>query len=215
MEQWRFTESPSVMTEIRENAAIQTKCSATKMSLQYSQRKRIKVEEFKIGDNVSVNVPKNERTATDLPRVPGKVIKVCEKAGLYEVGTKFGLLKSKLRAGDLQRYTDNVDCDSSRVVSLQECCRLTNAHNKFVKKSCKCKSGCKSKNCSCVSNGIDCSTHCHPGEVCQNTPKPLACDVDLVINDQWPTDREMALAALILSNGSPDMGGLQQPNSRL
>ena len=46
------------MTEIRVLAASHTKCS--KMSLQYARRKKNKVEEFQVGDNVSVNVPKNE-----------------------------------------------------------------------------------------------------------------------------------------------------------
>ena len=76
------------MTEIREKAASHTKRSRSKMSLQYARRKKIKVEEFHVGDNVSVNVPKNERVATDLPRVPDQITRVCEKSGLYEVGTK-------------------------------------------------------------------------------------------------------------------------------
>ena len=123
----------SLITEIPERAFSHTKRSASKMSLQYAKKKRMKVEQFQVGKNVSVNVPKNERLATDLPRIPGLITKVYEKSDLYEVGTKYGTLKSKIRAEDLQRYTDRIVCDSTKVVSLRECCRLTNAHNKFVK----------------------------------------------------------------------------------
>ena len=123
-----------LITEIQERAFSHTKCSASKMSLQYAKKKRMKVEQFQVGENVSVNVPKNERVATDLPCIPSVITKVYGKSDLYQVGTTYGTFKSKIRAEDLQRYTDRIACDSTKVVSLRECCRLTNAHNKFVTK---------------------------------------------------------------------------------
>ena len=198
-----------LITEIRERAFSHTKRSASKMSLQYAKKKRMKVEQFQVGENVSVNVPKNERVATDLPRIPGVITKVYEKSDLYEVGTKYGIFKSKIRAGDLQRYTDRIACDSTKVVSLHECCRLTNPHNKFVKKPCKCKGGCKNKSCSCVANGIRCSTHCHPSVVCHNVKGPLNFNFELISQRKWLTDKEMVMAAQLLTQKNPDMDGLQ------
>ena len=81
----------------------------------------------------SVSVPKNERTATDVLRIPGKVVKVYEKSGYYQVATQYGLLKGKLRAGDLQSYTENVICNESNEITLRECSRKYNSNNKFTR----------------------------------------------------------------------------------
>ena len=74
-----------LITEIQERAFSHTKHSASKMSLQYAKKKRMKVEQFQVGENVSVNVPKNERVATDLPRIPGVITKVYEKSGGHQI----------------------------------------------------------------------------------------------------------------------------------
>ena len=63
------------------------------------------------------------------PRIPGKIVKVFQKAGFYEVGTQFGKLKTKLRAGDRQCYTDDVICDQTKDVTLCECSRKFSANN--------------------------------------------------------------------------------------
>ena len=128
-------EDYSLRDQIRTTALENTKRKAAQMSLQYTKRKHITVDEFDEGDNVSVAVPKHERTANDVARIPGKIVKVFQKAGFYEVGTQFGKLKTKLRAGDLQRYTDDMICDHTKDVTLLECSRKFNANNNYVKKS--------------------------------------------------------------------------------
>ena len=54
-------------------------------------------------------------------------------------------------------------------------------------------------------------THCHPHVVCQNAKRTRDCDLEIISNNFWLTDKEMGLAAQILSKGSPDVGGLQDP----
>ena len=127
-------EDDSLRNQIHTTALENTKRKATQMSLQYTMRKCIKVDEFDEGDNVSIAVPEHERTATDMARIPEKIIKVFQKAGFYEVETQFGKLKTKLRAGDLQCYTDDVICEHTKDVTLRECSRKFNANNNYVKK---------------------------------------------------------------------------------
>ncbi|KAL8610765.1 hypothetical protein ACOMHN_016748 [Nucella lapillus] len=90
------------------------------MSSQYNKRRCIMVEVFNVGDPVSIDVPKIDRSATDLPRIPGRVVKVNgSKQPTYTVETAFGLLKTALKAGDLQHYTGAVTVVDDTPISLQ------------------------------------------------------------------------------------------------
>lgn len=67
----------NVITQnIRKRALENTYKSASNMVLNYEKRKRVKVQDFNIGDTVSVFVPKIDRSSTDLLCVPGKVVKI-------------------------------------------------------------------------------------------------------------------------------------------
>ena len=62
-------------------------------------------QQFTAGDRVFVIVPKNERTATYVSRIPGEVIDVrgcCLK--FYEIATEYGILAAQYRVGDLQEH---------------------------------------------------------------------------------------------------------------
>ncbi len=63
----------------------------------------LQVQDFEVGDRVSIGVPKLDRTSTDLLRLPGKVLsvhgKICKQ---YKVATEFGVLNGRYRSGDLQ-----------------------------------------------------------------------------------------------------------------
>ena len=84
---------------------------------------RLKVKDFAVGDKVSVSVPYHERTSTDLRRLPGIVTAVKgDRVKMYVVGTKFGILQSKLRAGDLQSYNGDVTCHTNRLEELTGVC---------------------------------------------------------------------------------------------
>ena len=73
-----------------------TKQNATNVSLQDAKRKRLKAEEFNVGD---VTVPKNERCDTDMLRISGQATKVFAKSGYHKVDTEFGSLKTKVYTG--------------------------------------------------------------------------------------------------------------------
>lgn len=72
-------------------------------------------QEFQVGDKVSVGIPKNDRTVTDVCRLPAEVTEVCgEKNKCYRIASAFGTIKSKFRGGDLQSYVGSVKPDNKK-----------------------------------------------------------------------------------------------------
>lgn len=69
--------------EIRLEADKNYRKNAEKMSLQYSKRKRHQANRYVAGDVVSVRIPRNERSASDMSRLICCVIEV--KNNLYRL----------------------------------------------------------------------------------------------------------------------------------
>ena len=62
-----------------------------------------------------------------MSRVPGKIIQIHGKTDLsYTVGTQFGVLKTKFRAGDMQDYSGEVICETSNEIILRLCAMKMN-----------------------------------------------------------------------------------------
>ena len=209
---------------VRRKAHEATISAAGKMSSQYNKRRRIMVEVFNVGDPVSIAVPKIDRSATDLPRIPGRVVKVNgSKQPTYTVGTAFGLLKTALRAGDLQHYTGAVTVVDDTSISLREAANRTNPVNKFTRNSCKCTTACTTARCPCRKKTIACSTHCHGSRTCNNIEPPASVPASTVqynimtANDimmlkdptVWLNDNHMSAASRSLRALFPDVEGLQ------
>lgn len=89
-------------SKICKRALYNTYVSAARMSEFYNRRKRIEVQEFSVGDRVSVAVPKLDRTATDLPRIPAEIIAIHgPKVKSHSLTTAFGTISTKFTGGDL------------------------------------------------------------------------------------------------------------------
>ena len=105
----------------------------------------------------------------------GMVLKVTGSAmQMFTITTEFGVLQSKLRAGDLEPNHGAVAANSNVTVSLREAAREQNCNNVFLRKKCNCTSSCSTKRCACRLNNIACSTHCHQSKTCSNTTKPAS-----------------------------------------
>ena len=76
----------------------------------YNKKKRVTTEEFVINQSVSIAIPLNERTSSDVRRYPAKVIEVCggDRLKQYIVATRHGSLKNTFRGGYSQRYVGDV-----------------------------------------------------------------------------------------------------------
>ena len=144
--------------------------AAEKMRNKYNASKKLKVCEFAVGDAVTVKVPVQDRGPLDMKRVPGVIVKISN--GSHKIRTQFGLLYTQYRADELEKCSFKVvemegwDKDDKEI-TLREAARKFNKQSDEVS-VCKCKSGCKSKNCACFKHGVHCTTCCHNGLSCKN-----------------------------------------------
>lgn len=128
-----------------------------------------------VGDAVSVRVPRIDRAATDLHRLPCIVAaQHGDKHFQYRLQCKYGLLESSYPESELEAFggalqMSNIhDWKDLPVVSLREAARSANPSNAFYGAVCHCKKGCSGKQCSCRKAGKPCSTKCHSGRSCVN-----------------------------------------------
>ena len=137
--------------------------------------KKTKIHDFRVGEYASVRIPRIDRAATDLQRLPCIIVEVIGKAQcMYRLRCRYGVLRSCFHAGDLEPFsgTYNISLngweDQPRI-TLREAARHQSPWNAFMKNRCNCKSsGCTTLRCHCKKMGINCSTHCHNGESCCN-----------------------------------------------
>jgi len=135
-----------------------------------------KVRTFDVGDTVSVRVPRIDRAATDLHRLPCIVVERCGNIHfLYRLQCKYGVLQSsypeselEAHGGALQIHVGIHDWEKAPVVSLREAAKSANPCNAYYGTLCNCKKGCSGKQCSCRKAGKPCSTRCHSGRSCTN-----------------------------------------------
>ena len=134
-----------------------------------------KVRTFKVGDAVSVQIPRIDRAATDLHRLPCTVVaRHGNKHFQYRLLCKYGLLESSYPESELEAFAGAQqmryiqDWEEAPVVSLHEAAKSANPSNAFYGAVCHCKKGCSGKHCSCRKAGKPCSTRCHSGRSCVN-----------------------------------------------
>ena len=77
------------------------------MMIKKHDHKRNKISHvFKIGDNVTVKIPRIDRSGTDLKRLPCKVCIVSDhKQKFYHILTQYGILNDKYCESDLELYS--------------------------------------------------------------------------------------------------------------
>ncbi len=167
-DQEQTIEKLSKANEIRTKVnARQDKCAA-KMIKQHDHRKNKTTTEFKLGDYVSVLIPRIDRGGSDLPRIPGVVHKKSgEKDFRYQVKTIYGVLDKYLRTCDLEKYNGLVETDANKnnSITLREAARL--ASNRAMDLSeavvnCNCNGSCVNDGrCRCFKGNKLCNSHCH------------------------------------------------------
>ena len=130
-----------------------------------------------------------------------------------------GMIKNKFRSGDLTTFSGTITPNTDKELSVREAALQTNAANKFTVNRCKCKGKCNSGLCSCVKSNINCTNHCHPGRICENTCKRLSGKKEPKLHSKdittlksplgWLTDNHMFLANYVLKKEYPYAEGLQ------
>ena len=87
--------------------------------------------------------------------------------------SEHGVLSHCYPASELERYDGPLACcvegwKEELKVSLRAAAKLQAPWNKFTANSCRCTTGCSTKKCRCLRNGLCCSSHCHGGKCCTN-----------------------------------------------
>ena len=107
--------------QVREKANIAYRKNVEMMKKKYA--KNSKIMKYKIGDYVSVRIPRIDRASTDLQRLPCVVVGIIGKAQqLYRLRCKDGVLKSCLPASELELYEGKFKSDGwgDKRITLRE-----------------------------------------------------------------------------------------------
>ena len=149
--------------------------NAEKLKRKYAKRKRVELVDFQIGQNVTVRIPKEDRTSTDNRRLECVIVgKKKNKIPLYELLCKHGTLDRWITASELLPYACPMSMgsdmiDSGTAVTLRQAARLSSQSKEL--NYCKCKAHCKSMMCKLINAEIYqklCSSRCHRGIGYQN-----------------------------------------------
>ena len=156
---------------IREKVQKRALENAEKMIDKYAKKKRIRLMNFKVGQSVSVKIPKADRSSSDVRRLPCEVISV--KGGtqqLYELACVHGTLDRLVSASDIMPYPSRVKVEKSKLktkISIRTAASKSSVITKSVF-SCHCKKGCKNATCQCRKADMLCTSRCHKGLSCSN-----------------------------------------------
>ena len=210
-----------IRDDVRKNLSI----SAQRMTDCYSKRKRMVVKEFRMGENVAVRVPIQDRAKTDARRVPVVIVQV--KGANYKLACRYRTISGYFSTSDLISYPGNVAiANEDNEISLR-----TAAKQQSQQKSdvffCKCRKSCKSKHCKCLKKGLSCNGRCHSGKSCKNnvilnnvsisnsrelTPKVLVKYGGQIGSEYFsntcPVDNFLAMLCLIREEYSESFTGL-------
>ena len=110
------------------------------------------------------------------------VCRLVKENDLYEICTKYGILKDCLRAADLEPYHGVIDFDFNQVknkISLREVSTKISCREKDLKDievSCQCTGKCGDNRCSFFFAKVACTSHCHlkKAHACENDESEAA-----------------------------------------
>ena len=158
---------------VREKADFQYRRNAKRMKHKHSLVHKVK--KFVVGQSVSLRIPRIDRTATDVHRLPCVIVQVVGKTqDMYRLRCTSGVLDRCYRADDLEPFAGCYNIsengwENEARTSLREAARSHAPWNAFTGNRCNCHPGtCGTRRCHCKKNGIDCSSHCHKGKHCKN-----------------------------------------------
>ena len=99
-----------------------------------------------MGDAVSVLIPRIDRGGSDLPRIPGIIVRKSHEH--YEIITQYGVLNDCLLASELEDYNGLINFDPKAItnkISLREAARLAGNREKdlrLIELKCNCNGKC-------------------------------------------------------------------------
>ena len=160
--------------QIRDQVNWNQEKNAYMMVRQTTRKMKHNLIELKVGDFVSITVPKEDRQDLATPRISGAINRVMLN-GYYEIKTSGGIIDRKFREENIGKYNGSIDLNNSQPTTLPNAAILYNnnyrnlgkkqnlAKKKTSTQSCNCKSGncIKDKRCKCFAASSKCNSHCH------------------------------------------------------
>ena len=109
------------------------------------------VVEFKIGDSVSLHVPKIDRSGTDCTRIPVKIVSVknLNNHSKYQLLSDSSIIENWFSGEDLKTSSIEINCseeNQNKTITLRAASANFNMRKVAVSTTCNCKSSCSSKN---------------------------------------------------------------------
>jgi polycystin 1L2 len=168
----------------RKRALVHYEQAAQNQIKKQTRNKRVRLQAHVVGDYVTVRVPHQDRTSSDLPRLPAIIVEVQgTKRFSYRLRSLHGIIDRLYDENNLEKFSGRIEgldennWENDNKISLREAARLARAGNGGpVTGYCKCRKGCRlSKNCSCVQSGAECHSKCHYGLHCKNQSSQSTC----------------------------------------
>ena len=110
---------------------MKIKKNANMMIIKHNHKRNKKTIEFKVGESISVKIPRIDRTGTSFCRLPGLICKIAnQKQQFYGILTQWGVLNDNYRSSDLEPYSGVVEVilegfeEKYKNISLTEAARL-------------------------------------------------------------------------------------------
>ncbi|XP_051167782.1 uncharacterized protein LOC127285690 [Leptopilina boulardi] len=125
------------------------------------------------GDCITLSIPEVDRGPLDFLNIYGVIMNY--ENGVYQIGTKDGLLKGWFPRAEIKKSGSNVitfsDVSTDTLISLREAAAQQSISGGQGFKKCNCKasqSQCKTKRCICFKSGTLCDSRCHQSQPCSN-----------------------------------------------
>lgn len=126
-----------------------------------------------INDCITVSVPAVDRGPLDFQSIFGIVVDA--RNGVYQIGTKDGLIKGWFPRSDLQKSETVVvlpgDVPTETLLTLREAATKQSLCGGQGYKKCNCKqtqTQCSTNKCSCFKSKVMCNSRCHRSSTCSN-----------------------------------------------
>jgi len=173
--------------------AMKNQAAKARARSSHKYNKQHTIERFLAGDIVSLKIPREDRAATDPPRIFCRVMTE-SYPNRYKLQTAYGLLKNHYPVNALLRVPEaagiNISIPTTLIsteITLHAAAGMVSTSDR-IGISCNCKGPRCSGRCRCIRNKVQCSVHCHSHEFDCGNLSPLTTRTELALIERHTPD---------------------------